>query len=119
MTNSQAAIFNEILQKVTLIEVLSVAVVVFLIILIFILASKGEKKIERQSRITQQQKFISELQNINSRQQEFIKVLKENNDYLYRQTAILREIKAQTRTETQEEKEEIKKKIEELNKMMK
>lgn len=117
MTETAALI--EILKHIRYMEIGGILIIILLIILIAVLASKGDSKDIKISKIAQQQKIISELQNITSRQQEFINKIRDTNDFIFRQTEVLREIQKQTRTESQEEKEEIKKRIEELNKMMK
>ena len=114
-----AELLSEILEHIKMIEMGGIVIIILLVILIAVLASKGDSKDFKISKIEQKQKIISELQNITSRQQEFINKIKDTNDYIFQQTQVLKEIQKQTRTESQVEKEEIKKKIEELNKMMK
>ena len=116
----ELAALREILLYVKYIQTGSAGVIILLVILtIVVLAKRSSPKEYLRSKIDQQQKIINELQNITSRQQEFIDKIKDTNEILFKQTQLLMSIQKQTRTESQEEKEEIKRKIEELNKMMK
>lgn len=64
-------------------------------------------------------KIITELQRLISCQEQLISKVEDINISIYRQTEVLKIIQKQTKNQTVEEQEEIKKKIEELNKMIK
>lgn len=63
-------------------------------------------------------KLINEMQNFNSRQQEIINKIGDVDNMLYRQLEVLKKIQEQTKSADFEEQEEIKRKIEEINKII-
>ena len=63
-------------------------------------------------------KIITLLQNIISNQNKSYDMLRDIDNHIFHQYEILKQIQKQTKSETAEEQEEIRKKIEELNKMI-
>lgn len=93
--------------------------IVSLIALIIISVRAGKRNEQQKIQLEEILKIVSELQNLTQRQQIIINKIDETNDRIYRETEVLKEIQKQTKNPSQEEQEEIKKKIEELNKMIK
>lgn len=93
--------------------------IVSLIALIIISVRAGKRNEQQKIQLEEILKIVSELQNLTQRQQIIINKIDETNDRIYKETEVLKEIQKQTKKPSQEEQEEIKKKIEELNKMIK
>lgn len=64
-------------------------------------------------------KIITLLQHIASNQSKNFDKLRDVDNHIFQQKEILQQIQKQTKSEKAEEQEEIRKKIEELNKMLK
>lgn len=63
-------------------------------------------------------KVITQLQHIESNQSKNFDKLRDIDNHIFQQMEILKQIQKQTKSETAEEQEEIKKKLEEINKLM-
>lgn len=99
---------------------MNVIVPIIMLIVIIVIAVKINKlKKQRDEEIEYFKKAINEIQNITSRQQEIIGVIRETNNELYKNTSVLKTIQKQTLPNNAQEQEELKKKLEELNKLIK
>lgn len=115
---NQLVIETKITQIINFVTEVIVPIMILIVTIIIVLKISKIKK-QREEEIEYFKKAINEIQNITSRQQEMISIIRDTNNEIFKNTSVLKQIQKQTLPDNAEEQRELKKKLEELNKLVK